>query len=87
MKIHIDLDISAVEMRRLMGLPDVEAFQQQLLDDIRERMQAGAEGYDPLRLFQPYLASSLKGMDMMQQLFAAGLGVSPRDSNKPDDDT
>jgi GAF domain-containing protein len=36
-------------------VPDVEAFQRQLMDDIRERMSAGAEGYDPVKLFQPYL--------------------------------
>lgn len=85
MKIHVDLDITAEEMRKLMGLPDVEAFQQQLLDDIRERMQAGAEGYDPLKLFQPYVASSLAGMDMMQKLFAAGLSGSTRGAGKGED--
>ncbi|WP_367115681.1 DUF6489 family protein [Thiohalocapsa sp.] len=85
MKIHIDLDITAEEMRRLMGLPDVEAFQQQLLDDIRERMQAGVEGYDPLKLFQPYLASSLAGMDMMQKLFAAGVSGTRAGTDKDDE--
>ncbi|NBC12993.1 MAG: hypothetical protein GVY09_06535 [Gammaproteobacteria bacterium] len=85
MKIHVDLDITPEEMRKLMGLPDVEAFQQQLLDDIRARMQAGAEGYDPLKLFQPYMASSLAGMDMMQKLFAAGLSGSTGGSGKGGD--
>jgi len=85
MKIHVDLDITPEEMRKLMGLPDVEAFQQQLLDDIRARMQAGAEGYDPLKLFEPYMASSLAGMDMMQKLFAAGLSGSTGGSGKGGD--
>jgi hypothetical protein len=84
MKITIDLDITPEEMRRLMGLPDVQAFQQQLLDDIRKRMHEGVEGYDPLRLFQPYLASSLAGMDMMQKLFAAGLSGAGGHDTKPD---
>lgn len=80
MKFHVDLDITPDEMRKLMGLPNVEAFQQQLLDDIRQRMREGAEGYDPLKLFQPYVASSLAGMDMLQKLFTAGLtaaGTTP----------
>jgi hypothetical protein len=84
MKIHIDLDITPTEVRKLMGWPDLEAFQQQLLDDIRVRMREGAEGYDPLKLFQPYLASSLAGMDMMQKLFAAGLGAAERGGGKGD---
>ncbi|MCG6942311.1 MAG: DUF6489 family protein [Thiohalocapsa sp.] len=82
MKIHVDLDITPQELRKLMGLPDVDAFQQQLLDDIRTRMREGAEGYDPLQLFQPYLASSIKGMEMMQKLFAAGLGAADKDGGK-----
>jgi hypothetical protein len=75
MKINVDLDVTPEELRKLMGLPDVEAFQRQLLEDIRERMREGAEGYDPLKLFQPYFASSLAGMDMMQKLFTAGLSA------------
>jgi hypothetical protein len=86
MKITIDLDITPEEMRRLMGLPDVQAFQQQLLDDIRARMHEGVEGYDPLKLFQPYLASSLAGMDMMQKLFVAGLGTAGGKDARPDRD-
>jgi len=72
MNIKMDVDISADEMRKLMGLPDLEGFQQQLLDDVRERMQRGVEGYDPMVLFEPYLKGSLAGMDMMQRLLAAG---------------
>lgn len=83
MNIKIDVDVTPEEMRKLMGLPNVEGFQQQLLDDIRERMQRGVEGYDPLVLFEPYLKSSLAGMDWMQRLFAAGLGQHPA---KSDDD-
>jgi uncharacterized protein YoaH (UPF0181 family) len=73
MKINIDVDVTPEEMRKLMGLPNLEAFQQQVLDDVRERMREGVEGYDPLKLFQPYMASSLAGMEMMQKLFSAGL--------------
>ena len=74
MNIKIDIDVTPAEMRKLMGLPDVEAFQQQLLEDIRERINQGVEGYDPMTLFKPYLDSSLAGMDMLQRLFTAGLG-------------
>ncbi|MCF7990614.1 MAG: DUF6489 family protein [Thiohalocapsa sp.] len=76
MNIKIDIDITPDEMRKLMGLPDVDAFQRQLMEDIRERINQGVEGYDPLKLFQPYLSSSLAGMEMMQRLMTAGLGGS-----------
>ena len=68
MKVTVDVDITPEEMRKLFGLPDVEAFQRQLMDDIRERMNAGVEGYDPLKLFQPYRAGTLASWDYFQKL-------------------
>jgi hypothetical protein len=83
MNIKIDIDVTPDEMRKLMGLPDVEAFQQQLLDDVRERMQRGVDGYDPMALLEPYIKGSLAGMDWMQRLFGAGL--SQRSGGSGDD--
>jgi hypothetical protein len=78
MKVSVDFDISPEELRKLFGLPDVEAFQRQLMDDIRERMTAGAEGYDPIKLFQPYMAGTLASWDMFQKMLTnvATTGVS-----------
>jgi hypothetical protein len=70
MKITVDLDITPEELRKLFGLPDVEAFQRELMDDIRERMASGAEGYDPLKLFQPYLSGTLATWDLFQKVLA-----------------
>ena len=75
MNVKIDIDITPEEMRKLLGLPDVEAFQRQILDDIRQRMVEGVEGYDPLKLFQPYLAGSLASWDMFQKMFSAAVGA------------
>ncbi len=85
MKITMDLDITPEEMRKLLGLPDVEAFQRQMMDDLRERMQAGVEGYDPLKLFQPYVTGSMAGWDMFQRLMSGttgGLSSAPKDEAK-----
>ena len=74
MNIKLDVDITPEEMRRLMGLPDMESFHQEILDKIRERMEAGMEGYDPLNLFQPYLYGSVAGMDAFQKMMGAMMG-------------
>lgn len=84
MKFHIDVEMSPAEMRKLMGLPDLEGLQQRMLDDIQTRMEQGVEGYDPMELMQPYLNTSLAGMDMMQRLFAAGLGRPAGQSGRSD---
>ncbi|MEA3639625.1 MAG: DUF6489 family protein [Lamprobacter sp.] len=76
MKFHVDVEMTPAELRKLMGLPDLEALQQRMLDDIQARIERGVEGYDPMELMQPYLKTSLASMDMMQRLFAASLGAA-----------
>ncbi|EWG98950.1 hypothetical protein [Halomonas sp. BC04] len=55
MKINIEFDLTPDEFRRSLGLPDVEAFQQDLLNRIYKQMESGVEGYDPMSLMQPFL--------------------------------
>lgn len=52
MNIKIDVDMTPEEMRRLVGLPDVQEFNKQVMDKMLEKMLGGAEGYDPMSLFQ-----------------------------------
>jgi hypothetical protein len=73
MNVRVDIEMTPEELRRLMGLPDVEAFNRELMDDIRARMQAGVEGYDPLHLFQSYLSTSMAGMDAFRKFMSAAM--------------
>lgn len=68
MNITVNVDVSAEEMRKLMGWPDVEPFQRELMDEIRAKMKAGAAGYDPVQLFQPYMATTMASWDTFQKL-------------------
>lgn len=68
MNFKIDVDMTPDEMRRVLGLPDIAGFQQEMLDQIRERMAAGADGYDPLTLFKPYMTGGLGSMEALQQM-------------------
>lgn len=76
MNVTVTFDLTPAEMRKLFGLPDVEAFQQQMMDDIRTRMMAGAEGYDPVKLFQPYMAGTLASWDMFQKMLTGSVGLT-----------
>ncbi|WP_163559449.1 DUF6489 family protein [Halomonas sp. NO4] len=58
MKINVEFDLTPEEFRRALGLPDVEAFQQELLNRIQKQMESGVEGYDPMSLMQPFLQQS-----------------------------
>lgn len=55
MKINVEFDLTPTEFRQALGLPDVEAFQQELMSRIQQQMEAGVEGYDPMSLLQPFL--------------------------------
>lgn len=59
MKIHLEFDLTPAEFRQALGLPDVEAYHQAVLERIQQQMEAGVEGYDPLSLLQPFLDNPL----------------------------
>ncbi|MBR9829671.1 MAG: hypothetical protein GYB41_13690 [Oceanospirillales bacterium] len=68
MNFRIDIEMTPDEMRRVLGLPDVAALQQEMIDKVREQMEAGVEGYDPLTLLKPYLNSGIGSMESFQKL-------------------
>ncbi|MBE9396204.1 hypothetical protein IOQ59_02890 [Pontibacterium sp. N1Y112] len=68
MKFKIDIEMKPEELRKVLGLPDVEGFHEDMMNRIREQMEAGVEGYDPLTLFKPYLSSGLGSMDALQKI-------------------
>ncbi len=68
MKFTINVDMTPEELRRVLGLPDVSALQQEMIERVREQMAAGTEGYDPLTLLKPYLNSGLGSMEALQKM-------------------
>jgi len=75
MNLKIDVDMSPEELRRLLGLPDVEPIQREMLDKLRKRIIEGVEGYDPIKLLQPYVTGSLAPWDLVQKVIS-GTGKS-----------
>ncbi|MDQ7728399.1 hypothetical protein [Halomonas sp. SpR8] len=68
MKINVEFDLTPEEFRQSLGLPDVEVFQKNLLENIQRQMESGVEGYDPMSLMRPFLQQP-----MMQQGLSQGL--------------
>ena len=69
MKINIEFDMTPEELRRAMGLPDVQNFQDQVMKAMVEKMMTGEEGYDAMSLFKPMMTESMKSMDQVQKTF------------------
>ena len=75
MKINVTMETTPAEFREFLGLPEVQEFQAEMIEKIREQMQAGVEGYDPLTMMRPFIAPNLQSMEAMQRAFWNGLSA------------
>ena len=67
MKINIELDMSPEEARRLMGLPDVTALQNEMLDDMRKRMKVVVDASDPQAMLRAWMPMGAEGFEQFQK--------------------
>ncbi len=82
MKLKMDVEVTPEELRRLLGLPDVQRLHQDMIDQIREQMASGAEGYDPLTLFKPYLSGGMGSMDALQKMMLGMMANSYQSADR-----
>lgn len=75
MKINITMETTPAEFREFLGLPEVHSLQAEMIEKIREQMQAGVEGFDPLSMMRPFIAPNLQSMEAMQRAFWNGLSA------------
>ncbi|WP_027849633.1 DUF6489 family protein [Marinospirillum minutulum] len=68
MKVNIELEMTPEEFRKAMGLPDVQPFQDELMRKIREQMEAGVDGYDPLSLLKPFVSQGFDSVSSYQKM-------------------
>ena len=86
MKTTIEIDATPKELRTLLGLPDVEHLQEEMLEKIREKMFQGLDANDPaslMKLFMP-LPDQMKSFQSIQEAFwkSLGQGVSTSTNEK-----
>jgi hypothetical protein len=68
MKVNVTLDMTPEEFLRLLGLPDAQQFQQEVFNQMMEKMKAGEEGYDPMSLYQPLMENGMNAMSEFQRV-------------------
>ena len=71
MKIKLDIDCTAEEARRFLGLPELQPLQEALLKEVQERMGANLKAMDAKTMLETWLPATLKGFEQLQQMFAA----------------
>ena len=81
-KIHVDVDVTPEELRRFLGLPDVQPVNEELVARMREHV---AQGMDPAQigaLVQSMVAGGMQSMDAVQRMMSDLLARGGRDGSK-----
>jgi len=76
MKTTIEIDATPKELRTLLGLPDVEPLQEEMLEKIRTKMFEALDTNDPaalMKLFMP-LPDQMKSFQSLQEAFWQSTG-------------
>jgi Family of unknown function (DUF6489) len=66
-KIKLDIDCTADEARRFLGLPDVQPMQEELLKQVQERISANIKAMDAKAMIDAWLPAAVRGFEQFQQ--------------------
>lgn len=68
MKLNIEIDLSAEEARRVMGLPDVTKMQEKVMAEMEKRMlDAIKTAADPEALLKTWFSWGTQGLEQFQR--------------------
>lgn len=85
MKVSMEFDITPTEMRKLLGLPDVEAMQEKVVDMIFTELQKSIQDIkDPEKLWQRFMPMGAQGLDQLQKFVPDFIKRKDEDENKDD---
>lgn len=68
MKVKIEIDADAQEMREFFGLPDLRPLQQQLLQQAQDGFRQFS-GFDAMNALKPLFPAQLASLDGLQRAF------------------
>jgi hypothetical protein len=69
MKLHIEIDLSPDEARRVMGLPDVTKMQETIAAEMEKRMmEAIKTASDPEALLKTWFSWGSQGLEQFQRV-------------------
>lgn len=67
MKVNIEVDMTPEEARKLMGLPDVSAFQESMVVEMERRMKAALDTSDPEAMLKAWMPMAAPGFEQFQR--------------------
>lgn len=71
MKVTIEIDATPQEMRVMLGLPDIEPLQKEVMEKIREKALVAIDANDPTQLMKLFMPTNdqFKSMESLQASF------------------
>ena len=79
MKFSIDIDCTPSEAREFFGLPDVEAFNQALVEKAQEQVFANMQDMDPEALMKAWVPAGAQMFEAMQKQFISQTASTKKD--------
>jgi len=76
MKVKIDIDLSPLEARELMGLPDVRALQQAWLEKMNKKMEEQMDQLTPDAMVQNWMKAAGGNAEFLADMMSAFMNLS-----------
>jgi hypothetical protein len=76
MKMTIEVDCSPEEARRFLGLPDVTALNDHMVDEMRKRVEANMAMISPDELVKNWMTFGAGAQEQFRKLMEAGMGAA-----------
>ena len=74
MKITVNVDCTPEEARAFLGLPELKPLQDQLIQQMQERIASGIQATGPEEMLKAW-APAMQGFEQLQSMFAQMSGV------------
>ena len=79
MKFSIDIDCTPSEAREFFGLPDVDAFNQALVEKAQEQVLANMQEMDPEALMKTWMPAGTQIFEAVQKQFFSQTATNKKD--------
>jgi hypothetical protein len=83
MKVHIELEMSPEEARRMMGLPDVAKLQEEMAKELQSRMKSALQSFDPQELVKTWFPFGTEPFDQFQRFLKEAARGATAGPSKP----
>ena len=73
MKVKLEVDCTPAEVRAFLGLPDVESLNEQLVTEVKRRMDDNITAMQPDELMKTWTSFGLQAQDQFRKLMEAAV--------------